>query len=76
MGSLLWLRELPARLVSQGKNGNLVPDMSSNVPFLKQMLDDDFILLEEVPEREIVFGMIGQFWKIQPQCIKAHSPEE
>jgi hypothetical protein len=55
---LLSIRDLPARLI--GKHS---PPTNGDQPFLNQLYENDFIPLAEEPDREIVFGMIGQFWK-------------
>lgn len=56
---MLNLRELPARWM--GKTEAAMPESK---PFLKQLLEDGgFHLLAETDE-EIVFGLIGQFWKL------------
>jgi hypothetical protein len=69
---LLSIRELPARLI-----GKQSQQAWNGKPFLEQLYDDDFIPLEEALNREIVFGMIGQFWKLtggeSPQIA---SPQE
>jgi hypothetical protein len=55
------LRDLPARLA--GRAGEAAP---AQRPFIENMYADGFIPLAEVPDREIVFGLIGQFWKPIP----------
>ncbi len=62
---LLSLRGLPARLL--GKAG---PRLADEKPFLQQLLDNNFIPLAEITDREVVFGLIGQFWKL----TGGHSP--
>ncbi|MBN1305788.1 MAG: hypothetical protein JXA13_15225 [Anaerolineales bacterium] len=65
-------RELPARLA-----GKDIPPGQSGRPMLESMFEEGFILLEETPGKEIVFGLIGEFWKpdygIGPQI---NSPQE
>jgi hypothetical protein len=69
---LLSIRGLPARLT--GKPYQL--DWTDR-PFLEQLYDDDFIPLEEAPNREIVFGIIGQFWKLTGgESPQIKSPQE
>ena len=56
---MLSIRSLPARLSC--KSG---PRLVDDKPFLQQLFDGDFIPLGEIPDREVAFGMIGQFWKL------------
>jgi hypothetical protein len=66
------LRELPARLT-----GKLSPQKRVDQPFLKQLYEEGFIPLEEAPDREIVFGLIGQFWELTGgQSPGIASPQE
>lgn len=55
---LMALRSLPNRLL--GKSGGL----AANTPVLAQLTAAGFVDLEQQPDREIVVGCIGQFWKI------------
>ena len=55
---LLNLRTLPARLM-----GRVGQETWSETPFLTQMLAGGFIPLADA-EPEFVFGLIGQFWKL------------
>ena len=58
--SLLFnVRNLPAKLM--GKQG---PTVIQPGPFLEQLYQGGFIPLAEEPGREIVFGLVGQFWKL------------
>ena len=57
--TLFALRLLPARLVGSGGARFI-----RTQPLLPQMLDAGFVLLAEATDREIVFGRIGQFWKV------------
>ncbi|MGH2454594.1 MAG: hypothetical protein ACRDF5_12710 [bacterium] len=61
MGLLFWLRALPARLA-----GRRIRGFRPHLPFLAQALapEGGFILLGETPERELVIGTAGEFWKI------------
>lgn len=54
---LFWIRSLPARLAGKSAMG-----FAPAQPLLDQ-LEGNFIFLANIPDREIVFGMIGQFWK-------------
>ncbi len=69
---LMSIRELPAKLI-----GKTVPPKRNDEPFLAQLYEDGFSPLEEMPCREIVFGLIGQFWELtggkSPQIA---SPQE
>lgn len=56
---LFKIRSLPARF--RGKTGL---EFSAPQPLLGQMLEGGFVLLADKAEREIVFGMVGQFWKL------------
>jgi hypothetical protein len=55
---MLNLRELPAILT-----GKASPTRAEEKPFLSQLYAGGFIPLEET-EDEIVFGLVGQFWKL------------
>ena len=57
---MLDLRNLPAKLM--GKNPPSVAQQSK--PFLDQMYEGGFLPLAEELNSEIVFGMIGQPWKL------------
>jgi hypothetical protein len=57
---MLDLRSLPARLM--GKTPPSVAQQSK--PFLNQMYEGGFLPLAEESNSEIVFGMIGQPWKL------------
>jgi hypothetical protein len=68
---LFWIRSLPARLVGKGDAG-----FALSQPLLKQM-ESNFIFLTDVPDREIVFGMIGQVWKLTgDQAVRLAQPKE
>ena len=56
---LLNIRELPARLT-----GKQAPNVAQAGPFLEQLYQGGFIPLAGQPGREIVFGLVGQFWKL------------
>jgi len=69
---LLTLRALPARLI-----GNDHQRLTNTVPLLEAMSRNGFVSLAEVPESEIVIGMIGQPWKIMGGDKPAiHGPDE
>jgi hypothetical protein len=55
---MLKLRELPAMLVGKGRRAR-----PSERPFLEGLYEGGFLHLEETGD-EIVFGLVGQFWKL------------
>ena len=54
---MLALRGLPARLLGKRTSMSL-----THGPFLERLHKGGFIPLAEEPGREIVFGLVGQFW--------------
>jgi len=56
---MLNLRNLPGKLLGR-KN----PEIPNAAPFLDQLYEGGFIPLGDQPDRETVFGLIGQFWKL------------
>lgn len=66
---MLMMRMIPARLA-----GNRETPIDDGRPFLDQMCRSGFILLEEDKPREIVFGTIGQFWKLSPVMLTVENP--
>jgi len=56
---MLDIRSLPAKLM-----GKHAPNVAQPGPFLDQLYEGGFIRLAEEPGREIVFGLVGQFWKL------------
>jgi hypothetical protein len=55
---LTGIRALPARMLKQPAPSTLREGL-----FLEQLYQGGFIPLAEEPNREIVFGLVGQFWK-------------
>jgi hypothetical protein len=55
---MLTLRELPAILTGKARR-----IQAEQKPFLNQLYEGGFISLEET-DNEIVFGLVGQFWKL------------
>lgn len=53
------IRELPAKLT-----GKSTTELKADSTFLEQLLGEEFMLLSDSSE-EIVFGLIGQFWKLR-----------
>lgn len=69
---LMSIREFPAKLV-----GKPLSQKRSDKPFLEQLYEDGFSPLDEMPCREIVFGLIGQFWELTGgQSPQVASPQE
>jgi hypothetical protein len=60
---MLGLRELPARLLRRQER-----PVSTPGPFLEMLYREDFVPLGEEPGREVVFGLIGKFWKPIPEA--------
>ncbi len=56
---MLDLRNLPARLLRKNVHGSF-----QEGAFLEQLYKGGFIPLAEAAGSEIVFGMVGQFWKL------------
>jgi hypothetical protein len=50
---------LPAKLLGNEDYGSF-----RSGPFIEQLYEGGFIPLGEEPNREIAFGLIGQFWKL------------
>ncbi len=58
LGPLMALRQLPAFLAGRSSSG------SSGVPVFDSLEHSGFVRLAEDPDREIVFGVAGRFWKL------------
>ena len=56
---MLDVRNLPAKLI-----GKHAPAVNQPEPFLDQLFRGGFIPLAEDTDKEIVFGLVGQFWKL------------
>jgi hypothetical protein len=56
---MLNIRGLPAKLM--GKGDSMTFDAR---PFLDQLYEGGFIPLGEEPDSELVFGLVGQFWRL------------
>ncbi len=70
--AMLNIRALPAKLIGRGPGGEF-----RDRPFLDQLYEGGFIPLGEAADQEIVFGLIGQFWKLDGgQNPHVSSPEE
>lgn len=70
---MMALRDLPAWLL--GKRSPEKPGLGTE-NMLDMMLSSNFTLLEEAPGREIVFGMIGEFWRLAPSARKIAGPQD
>jgi hypothetical protein len=72
LSPLMKLRSVPNRLA--GRPGGL----AATQPLLPQLLAAGFIGLGEKPDRELVVGCIGQFWKLvgNDQVVRLHNREE
>jgi hypothetical protein len=58
VGIMLDLRGLPSRLIGHARS-----KLTDTEPFLDQLFKNSFFLLAD-ESGEIVFGLIGQFWKL------------
>ena len=58
LGPLMALRKLPALLTGKAIRGD------SNTPVIAALVQAGFIQLAEQTDREIVFGVVGRFWKL------------
>lgn len=68
---LMGIRTLPARLGRKAESS-----MNTTQPMLDLMYAQGFIPLAE-SSNEIVFGLIGQFWKLKPDMEpRIHAPQE
>jgi DMSO/TMAO reductase YedYZ molybdopterin-dependent catalytic subunit len=69
LGPLLALRGLPARLVGRGTR--IEPGVSAIDDFVRS----GFVQLAEEPDREIVLGVVGRFWKLTGNAPVAAVPD-
>jgi hypothetical protein len=67
---LMGLRTLPARLL-----GRPVQARGAERPVLEVARRGGFLLLSREP-REVVLGVVGQFWKLAADVVRLSSPEE
>jgi len=66
------IRELPVKLIAKN-----VLSIKDDKPMLESMYNDGFIQLHEEPDQEIVFGLIGEFWKLDGgQNLEIKNPQE
>ncbi len=72
LGPLMALRKLPALLTGR------TIDSDRNTPVIETLVEGGFIRLDEHPGREIIFGVIGRFWKLtQNQPLRTvHSADD
>lgn len=59
VNEMLALRGLPARLLGQEDL-----HLDDEKPMLDQLFSDGFLSLGQIPNQELVFGVIGQFWNL------------
>ena len=71
LGVLFTLRALPA--IVTGKPG---ASSRGSQPLLDQFLSHGFTLLLEEPNRGLVLGTVGQFWKPKGRPLPLDSPEQ
>jgi hypothetical protein len=70
VGVLMTIRRLPARLL-----GHPVPREGDNdIPILEGMGRGGFLRLDEEQGREVIVGIVGQFWKLCPEPIRLRVP--
>lgn len=64
IGFLLGLRELPYRLTKRDFN-------SKGLGYtFDDFIELGFIRLGQVPEREVVIGVVGRFWELSPELMQ------
>lgn len=72
VGILLGVRDWPSRIT-----GHAGKTSTQAQAFLDQLLEDDFILLADNCTDEVVFGLVGQFWKlVGARKVYIHTPDE
>lgn len=72
VGLMFAIRGLPNHLFGKSE-----PAMRETRPFLEQMLAGGFLTLAEKPPEELVFGVVGQFWKLSSDAaVNLSNPEE
>lgn len=71
-GFLMTLRRLPARLL-----GRRVPYREGeDLPILEGIGRGGFFTLDEDPGREVIVGIIGQFWRLSPEPVRLASARD
>ena len=71
-GTLMTLRRLPARLL-----GRPIPYRGDDeTPILQGIGRAGFLTLDEDPGREIVVGIVGQFWRLSPEPVRLTSASD
>ena len=72
VGLLLTLRRLPARLL-----GRRVPrGGDDDVPILEGLGRGGFLKLDEEQGREVIVGIVGQFWRLSPEPVRLTVPPD
>ena len=73
VGFMMALRSVPAFLVER----KIYRSNGKQEPLVYQIVGNGFLILGEDPEKEIVLGTIGQFWKpVGNLCTEIRTPEE
>jgi len=71
-GLLMTLRRLPARLL-----GHRAPHGGDiDVPILEGIGRGGFLTLDEDPGREVIVGIVGQFWRLSPEPVRLSSARD
>ena len=70
---LMGLRRLPARIF-----GRRVPYLAGadDAPVLESIARSGFFTLDSEPGREIVVGIVGQFWTLSPEPVRLSAAED
>ena len=72
MGALMMLRRLPARLLGR----RVASERDDAVPILEGLGRGGFLTLDEEPGREVVVGIVGQFWRLCPEPVPLRGPAD
>ncbi len=70
-GTLIWLRGIPARIARKP-----YPNFETHKPLVAQLTTRGFVVSDEEGESEIVFGLVGQYWKPHGGIYLVGSDEE
>jgi hypothetical protein len=66
---LFALRRLPALLTAKGRAA-LQAAQQQEPPFIQMLDKGGFVKMAETPNKEIVVGLVGKFWKPVPEQVK------
>lgn len=69
--TLFMIRALPALILKKGQ-----PPFQDKRPIFEKLLQRGFTLLAEQPDQEIVFGIIGQFWRLGGSALTVANAQE